>query len=224
MTDELPELEPLEPISASQDAAGMAMANTGPVAHPGLSAPAYNLGADKEYYRFLFAGVVITVGSLMPYGPEWDMAGYKTLSGSLALIVGIGMIWTWWGAISTNRFRGSNLKWVAFALLPLIINLFGFMSAFQQPAVVAMREQGVDLPADWSEFFSAFFQFKDQAKQAPADNLVRALGAGKFVVFLGAVWAEIAFFLAVFGGAKTARAQKAARVANAAANKAARKR
>ncbi len=44
-----------------------------------------------------------------------------------------------------------------------------------------------------------------------ADNFVRWLGAGKIVTFLGAVWAEFSMLLAVFGGAKAAKAQKAAR-------------
>ncbi|MFO1052420.1 MAG: hypothetical protein U1F36_09415 [Planctomycetota bacterium] len=220
MTDELPELEPLDtPATAPAMEAAAAGQPAQKPSSPGLPAPAYSVGADKEYYRFLFAGVVITVGSLMPYGPEWDMAGYKTLSGAIALIVGIGLIWTWWGAISINRFRGANLKWVAYAFLPLMITLFGFMRAFESPAYVAFKSMGKQLPADWMEFIKAFFALKDAPSQEMADNFVRATGSGKFVVFLGAVWAEISMLFALFGGAKTARAQKAAKVAAAASKR-----
>lgn len=225
MTDELPELEPLE--AAAPAAALAANAPTPPMAPPvppGLPAPAYNPAADKEYYRFLFGGVVITIGCLMPFGPEWDMAGYKTLSGALCLVVGIGLIWSWWGAISTNRFRGANLKWVAFALVPLILMVFGMMRAFEAPAVKAFFTAGKPMPQSWSEFLSAFFSLKDGLAQEKADNFVRALGGGKIVILLGALWTEFAFLLGIFGGAKTARAQKAAKLATAAANKQARRR
>lgn len=218
MTDSLPELEPMDDARAATTTQAGPTPPSPPSYPPGLAAPAYNLGADKEYFRFLFAGVVITVGAFMPYGPDWDMAGYKTLSGALALLVGVGMIWSWWGAISLNRFRGANLKWVAFALAPLVLTLFGLMSAFDSPAVKDFVTQGKSMPGSWGEFFSAFFDLKSPESQLKADNFVRALGAGKFVVLLGALYAEFAFLLAVFGGAKTASKQAAAAKAARAAN------
>ncbi|MCC6781821.1 MAG: hypothetical protein IT457_03175 [Planctomycetes bacterium] len=230
MTDQLPELEPMDDAQGAtlnQDAGAMGAAAGAPVSPmlpPGLAAPAYNLNADKEYYRFLFSGVVMTIGCLMPFGPEWDMAGYKTLSGALCLVVGIGMIWSWWGAISVNRFRGANLKWVAFSLAPLLIMLFGMMRAFELPAVVDFGKAGKPMPSGWGEFFSSFFAFNDAPSQEKADNFVRAFGSGKFVVFLGAFFAEFSMLLGVFGGAKTARKQAAAAKAARAASSAARKR
>lgn len=220
MTDELQELEPLEEPAQEPGAAPAATpgdppgAPVAPPVHPGLAAPAYNPAADKQYFRFLFAGVVMFLGCLMPFGPEWDMAGYKTLGGAFAFFVAIGMIWSWWGAISTNRFRGANLKWVGLALFPLIFGIVNLMGAFEAPAVKDYIAQG-KVPAEWGwgDFFSAFFSFKDPVAQANADNFVRAFGSGKIVVFIGAVLAEVFMVMAVFGGAKHAKQQKAASAA-----------
>jgi hypothetical protein len=221
MTDELQELEPLE--DPTPDAPTSAEAGPGaPTLVAGaagcLAAPAYNPAADKQYFRFLFAGVVMFIGCLMPFGPEWDMAGYKTLGGAFALWVSIGMIWSWWGAIATNRFRGANLKWVGLALLPLIFGLVNFMGAFvsseagvyMNPAVGDFVRAG-KIPATWGwgDFFSAFFDFQNPEAQNHAGNFVRAFGSGKFVLFIGAVLAEVFMVMAVFSGAKHAKAQKA---------------
>lgn len=211
MSDELQELEPLEePKEASETAGPAAAPMVVASASNGLAAPAYNPAADKQYFRFLFAGVVMFIGCLMPFGPEWDMAGYKTLGGAFALWVSIGMIWSWWGAISTNRFRGANLKWVGLALFPLIFGVVNLMGAFDAPAVQDYVRAG-KIPAEWGwgDFFSAFFDFKNRESQLAADNFVRAFGSGKIVVFLGAVLAEVFMVMAVFSGAKHAKAQKA---------------
>ena len=61
-----PELEPLpDPITAGP---GSAM----PIGLPPIF---YRHDAHREYYRFLFAGIVMTLGCLMPFGPEWEQAG-----------------------------------------------------------------------------------------------------------------------------------------------------
>ena len=61
MTEELQELEPADEPATTAD--GIAPNGDVPVvARPSggiLGAPAFNPAADKEYYRFLFAGVVL---------------------------------------------------------------------------------------------------------------------------------------------------------------------
>lgn len=231
MTEELQELEPLEePTNAAAAEAaepGMVHAPAPAAAAAGAPAPAYNPAADKQYYRFLLSGVVMLIGCLMPFGPDWEMAGYKTLGGAFAMWVAIGMIWSWWGAISTNAFRGANLKWVGLALFPLIFGLVNMMGAFAHEGDVYMNPAVGDfvkmgrIPAEWGwgDFFAAFFDFKNPAAQNQAGDFVRAFGAGKFVVFIGAVLAEVFMLTAIFSGAKHAKAQKAAAVSKAAARR-----
>ena len=77
-TPELPELEPLEEAAAPEAAP---VAPTGPVAGPmpvslpGLPAPAFGMRAQKQYYRVFFAGMVMFLVCMMPFGPQWAMAG-----------------------------------------------------------------------------------------------------------------------------------------------------
>ncbi len=154
--EELPELVPLDedqaspsldPASAGADPATAASVSpstplpgapgataVSPVgaprgAVPVLPAPAFNPGVDKEYYRFLFAGVIMLLGCMMPFGPEWEMAGYKTLGGAFCTLVSLGMVWTWWGAIGSARFGGQNLKWVGLALVVFILQLMNLLRA-----------------------------------------------------------------------------------------------
>ena len=212
-TPELRELEPLEeaPAAAEPTAASAPVPEPARVA-PGLPAPAFNPTADKEYYRFLLAGVVMFIGCMMPFGPDWSMAGYKTLSGAFFTVISVGMIWSWWGAIASGRFSGKNLKWVGLCILPILVQLMNFMSAFDAPAVRAMIDSGQPMLKDWGDFFTKFFDMSPGPREE-VDNFVRAFGAGKIVLFLGAVYAEFAMLMAVFGGVKAAKAQKAQRAA-----------
>jgi hypothetical protein len=207
MTEELQELESIEEPPPPPPEEPTAEAPR-PGA-PSLPAPAYNPAADKEYYRFLFAGLVMFIGCLMPFGPDWSMAGYKTLSGAVFTLIAIGMIWSWWGAIATGRFTGKNLKWVGLCIIPLIVELMNLIGAFDAPAVRAAIDAGDPISKSWGEFFESFF-----ARELEAQNFVRNFGAGKIVVFIGALLAEASMLLAVFGGAKAAKAQKTQRAAN----------
>lgn len=209
---------PADPTAAMPpEAAG---APRQPVA--GLPAPAFNPGVDKEYYRFLFAGLVMLIGCLMPFGPEWEMAGYKTLGGAFAMLVAIGMVWTWWCAIATARFSGKNLKWVGFTLLVFVFQLMNVLRAWDAPAVVDwVQNARIPMPLGWGEFFEAFFDFNNVEAQLKADNFVRAYGSGKIVVLVGALMAELFMVLAIFGGAKAAKLQKAAKREASAARQAA---
>lgn len=220
MTEELQELEPADEPATTAD--GIAPNGDVPVvARPSggiLGAPAFNPAADKEYYRFLFAGVVMLLGCLMPWGPEWEMAGYKTLSGAFFTLIAVGMIWSWWGAIATARFSGSNLKWVGLSMIPLIVSLFNIIGAFESPAVVDMASRGKIMPEGWGEFFGSIQKTIPIMGASDADeaalkmsNFLRAFGGGQIVLFFGALYAEFAMVLAIMGGAKAAKEQKAAR-------------
>ncbi len=237
MTDEandLPELEPLETLEILEPfeeaapagaAAGMpAMPGpTGPQA-PGLPAPAFNPSADKEYYRFMFAGVIMFVGCMMPFGPEWDMAGYKTLVGAFGLIVSIGMIWTWWAAIHTAKFSGKNLKWVGLAFIVFLLQVLSLMTAFEQPAIANWDTSIGPIAKDWAEVFSGFARPTDTELFAPSSNFFRAYGTGKIVLLIGSFLAEFYMIMAIFGGAKAAKTQKAAKVASKSGGKSGRRR
>ncbi len=228
MSDELQELEPMpdapQPEPTPPPAAAAPAGGPPPGMPPQqgqpmrsgavLGAPGFNPNADKEYYRFLMSGVVMFLGCMMPWGPEWSMAGYKTLSGALFTLIAIGMIWSWWGAIATARFSGANLKWVGLSLIPFIACLQAILTAFSSAAVTDFVDAGKAMPEGWGEFFSAMFDSLplfggDEVAGEKVSNFLRAFGGGQIVVFFGALYAEFAFFLAIMGGAKHAKKQKA---------------
>lgn len=212
-TADMPELEPMEEAAAAPEAAATAPAQR-PKGLPGLAPPAFNPTADKEYYRFFFAGVVMFLGCMMPFGPEWDMNGYKTLSGAFFTLISLGMIWSWWSAIHTARFSGSNLKWVGLALLPFLIQVLNLIGAFDEPAVRDwIADESRNMPSNWDELMSALGSINTPEGSERFGNFVRAFGAGKIVLLFGSLLAEIFMIMAVMGGAKTAKAQKAAKMA-----------
>lgn len=225
---ELDELEPLEDADAQPTAEGEQAAppsiadRTLALLSAGLAPPANNPRAEKEYYRFLFAGVVMFLGCMMPFGPEWGMSGYKTLGGALYTLISIGMIWSWWGAIHRNRFSGTNLKWVLLALIPFFMQLVDLIYAFEtQPAVRdAMAKATLAegrCAGSWGDVFGNLLgMINGTTGGHEASNFFRAFGPGKVVLFFGALLAEIAFMRAILGGAKAAKAQKKARQAGAA--------
>ena len=229
---ELEELEPLDGGSGAQAptpagaAAAAPPAATGPepaaaVQRSGLAAPAYNPRADKFYFRFFFAGLLMVLGCMMPFGPEWDMTGNKTLPGVLTLVIGLGICWSSWGAIHTNRFDPKHMKWILFAVVPLILFLMGFLNFTNEPAIKSALAAGIKLPSTIGELFSAvtgslpLVSGDEERLEAGArlDNFVRYYGSGKIVVLLGALLAELFFFKSIFGAAKVMKEQKAAAIA-----------
>ena len=224
---ELDELEPLEeadaqPTPEGEKAAPPSVADrTLALLSAGLAPPANNPNAEKEYYRFLFAGVVMFLGCMMPFGPEWGMSGYKTFGGAIYTLISIGMIWSWWGAIHRNRFSGTNLKWVLLALLPFFMQLVDLIFAFEQPAVIDAKNMATIAEGrcaqNWGDVFGNLFgMIRGTAGGHEASNFFRAFGPGKVVLFVGALLAEVAFMRAIVGGAKAAKAQKKARQAGTA--------
>lgn len=221
MTEELSELEPIQDAPAADAAAPSpaAQPNPGGMRNAGvLGAPAFNPSADREYYRFLFAGVIMFLGCMMPWGPDWTMAGYQTLSGSLFTLISVGMIWSWWSAIASGRFGGANLKWVGLSLIPFIAMLNSLINAFDAAAVKDFADAGKAMPDGWGGFFGDLVDSLpiaggDEVAGAKVSNFLRAFGAGQIVLFFGSLYAEIAFLQAVMGGAKHAKQQKAAAAA-----------
>ncbi|MBK8977435.1 MAG: hypothetical protein IPM29_16105 [Planctomycetes bacterium] len=227
MTEELPELELITAASVASAAEEPAEPSGAPAGAPtapgaahamsagmGLPCPAYNAHADKEYYRFLLAGLVMLIGSLMPWGVTGSelVPGYWTIGGAFALLISIGMVWTWWGAISTGRFTGRNLKWVFLSLLPFLLQLHTLIGSFLDPAMQQfLALKGYE--SGWKPLAMAFIKIQDVEKQAMVRDIVTMIGPGRLVFVFGALLAELFFVMAVFGGAKHAKAQKVARQA-----------
>ncbi len=241
MTEELQELEPLEELpgqDAQEDNMPPPGMPPGPGGMPammaaapptfGLPAPAYNPNIDKEYPRFLWAGVIILIGAIMPWGPGPDLAaGYYTLGGFFTLLVGLGIVRSWWGAISVGRFKGTNLGWVALSTLPLIFQVLAMISAFETPEMISWVESQrahwntlqVEGPTDWGKFFGLLFDMAP-ASQSVAREFLWQYGIGRMIVLIGCLLAELFLLMGLFGGAKTAKAQKAELQAKSAAKNA----
>ena len=121
-----PQLEELDPLEDG-DATGAPPAGAVPpgAAAPamnvrmlsGLPTPAFNPQASKEYYRFLFCGVLIVLGCLMPFGPDYAGAGYKSFMGGIHFLIGLGMIWSAWAGISVNK---PSMKWIMLGFVPAV--------------------------------------------------------------------------------------------------------
>lgn len=216
---ELASLEPLEPLDtgdvAGQGAPTASMGDDAVLAtlRAGL-APAFNPNCrDKTFYRFLFSGVIMLVGVLMPFSAELGRAGYQTMSGGFYTLLGIAMVWSWWAAIATNRPFG--LKWLLWAAVPLIatsMNMAAFDASVAQQAAVAAGWVRPDMPfsADWKAMFGDIGSAlaKNAEAAVRVEGFWRLFGPGQFFVFLGALMAEFGFFGGVIGGAKKNKADQ----------------
>jgi hypothetical protein len=201
---DLASLEPLEPLAAQPQAQQDPMA----AQRPGLPAPAFNMYCtDKMFYRFLFAGVVMFVGCMMPFSAEIGRAGYQTMSGGFFLLIAIAMIWSWWGSIANNRPTG--LKWLLASMVPLIgagYGLFTFDAVAAHEAARSLQHLNTDITFSqtWGELFSDMGSTIAKKKDAPGRvaGFWRLIGPGNVLVFLGALIAEAGFIMGVVGGAK----------------------
>ena len=225
---ELDELQPLAEQADPTPAATAPRASVPPVfAGTGCVSPAFNPAAQKEYYRFFFAGMVMLLGCLMPFGPDYAGVGYKTLGGAFYTLIAVGMLWSWWGAIATNKFSSNELKWVALATIPFVLQLLGLVKAFEAPAVaewIARHEAGQAGPIakNWGELFGALpavFTGSDADSAMTVSNFFRAYGSGRVVLFFGALLAEVFLVMALVGGVSEVNAQKKAKVAEARARR-----
>ena len=218
---ELASLEPLEPleIGAPTSAAGGGEDPLVQLTRGGL-APAYNpYCRDKTFYRFLFAGVMILVGCMMPFTADASRAGYQYMSGGFYTLIGIALVWSWWAAIAHNRPKGVN--WVAFCFVPLLAIVMNIVAFDPIAARAAAIEMGwfKDLPATMPSG-SLGEMFADiggaLAKKAEAAARVeyfwRLFGPGQLFVFLGSLLAEFALIGGIVGGAKKNSAEKKAKM------------
>jgi hypothetical protein len=229
MTDTAPQdlttLEPLEPISApaADAAAGPGTADAMLMAmRSGLPAPAYNpYCRDVSFYRFLFAGVVMFAGCMMPISADLLRSGYMTMSGGFYTLIAIAMIWSWWASIANNRPVG--LKWLLFAAAPLIgsimsLTSFDAAAAHEQALKAGWMEKNTDnwftFSASWADMFKDMGGaiMKDAAAAVRVEGFWRLLGVGNVFVFLGALMAELGFLGGIVGGAKKNKAETKAKM------------
>lgn len=218
---ELASLEPLEPLEtgASSTAAGGGDDVLVQLTRGGL-APAYNpYCRDKAFYRFLFAGVMIVLGCLMPFTADANRAGYQYMSGGFYALIGIALIWSWWGAIAHNRPKG--VFWVGMCFVPLLAIVMNLVAFDPMAARTAAIEMGwlKDLPstmpsASLGEMFADIggALAKKAEPAAKVEYFWRLFGPGQIFVFLGALLAEFAFIGGIVGGAKKNSAEKKAKM------------
>jgi hypothetical protein len=230
----IPELQDLEPLDAGAPAPGAPAQATVEEAtlqalRSGLPPPAFNLRCtDKTYYRFLLCGLLIMIGCLMPFSADLQQVGWKTMSGAIFLVIGLGMVWTWWGAIHNNRSTAASLKWLLLCFLPFAAQVMNLMN-YDAAAALATAKAAGHLPGDaavasWQTLFNDMFTALGKSAEAPpaamrVENFFRCFGTGKIFVFLGATFAELFFILGIVGGAKQNKQMKMARMAQAAERK-----
>lgn len=233
MTDPAPSdlasLEPLEPLDGgAADAGGGVAANdaTLQVLRAGLPAPGINpYCRDKSFYRFLWSGVILLVGCLMPISADLHRAGYMTMSGGFYTLIAIGLIWSWWGSIHNNRPLG--VKWVMFAAIPLIgsiMNMAGFDAAAAHAQAVKsgwIVDGTWTYSATWKDMFADMggALAKDNEAALRVEGFWRLLGVGNVFIFLGALIAELGFVGGIVGGAKQNKAEAKAKQMAAAERK-----
>lgn len=224
---DMPELEPLEEVAAapSVDAQGAT-----PVSLPGMPAPVFGMRAPKEYYRFFFAGLLIVLGCLMPWGPQMDLVGWKTVSGGVCMIIGLMICWTSWVAIAHSRFGLNNMTWLILAVIPLIGQILNLVNAFELPAVKAYITSALQGPNaeyvidSWGDLFKNLRGYiKKDVRGDEIANFFRNYGSGKFFVLVGSVLAEVLFLMSLVTGAKRGAQQKAQKEAARSAAKSSRK-
>ncbi len=209
MTETHPEeLQELEPLHESDP--GGAPAPSG-AAEPqyqamilqrlmsGMAAPFFNLGADKAYYRFFFGGLLITLGALMPFDSDWTHLGYRSFTGALWLIIGLGVMWTMWGAISTGKVR---FRWLLLAGIPLLWSLWHLFMNPEPPDF----GPGIE---GWGDLFALI----GKRELSAFGNGLQHYGPGRLFVLLGSLYVELTFILGVFGGVQKNKQIKAGRAA-----------
>lgn len=187
----------------------------------GLPAPAHNPRADKIYFKFLLAGLLMLIGCFMPFGPDWQMAGYKTISGGLFLIIALGVCWASWGAIHANRLEPKRMKWILLAFIPFLVELMNLLNCANEPAIKDAIAANVKIPQSAGGFFESLWGcvplVNDDAMRRESgvmvDNFVRYFGTGKLFILVGALLAELFFVASIFGATKVLKQQKAAAMA-----------
>ena len=236
MTDSgnTPQLQDLEPLDDGASTAGPAAATTSDQAtlvalKAGMGPPAFNPSCrDKASYRLLMASIFMGLGCFMPFSADASLVGYKTMSGAIFMFIGLGMLWTWWGAIYNNRSSSASLKWLALTFVPFATQLMNLIAYDPQAALslaqsANLLSSGADISAGWGELFSDMGTAlgKEEASKTSAaamrvENWFRCFGTGRIMLLLGAFLAEMFFIMGLVGGAKQNKQQKVARSKQAA--------
>lgn len=207
----IPELDTLEPLA--EDAAVAPEGAPVPAMRLGLPPLFYRADAHDEYYRFLFGGLIMTLGCFMPFGADL-LPGYQTLAGAFYLVLSLCLVWSMWVAIYSGRFR---MKWIMLAMVPFLILLIDMIFVDRSAGIRTWK--GGELASGWLDAVKLGVG-GDPEGLSKAGNFVRAFGPGRVVVFIGSLLNCVSLLSAVFGGARHAKAQKAAARAAAASRRA----
>lgn len=170
--------------------------------YTGMPAPFFNVNAPKEYYRFLFGGILLVIGCLMPFDADWAHVGYKSTAGACCLLIGLGVVWSAWAAISTGMFR---MKWVLLAFLPMVWSLIHLITDGPFTSIAGSAEFG------WKQFFELWTDKNAEGRFRQMGNFLQHMGPGKIFICLGALMVEYTFIMGFFGGVKKMKEQKGQR-------------
>ncbi len=206
-----------------------------PVSLAGLPAPVFGIRAQKEYYRFFFAGLVLFVGCLMPWGPEWQMAGWQTLKGGVFTIIALGIMWSSWVAISHNKFDLSTIRWLVLAVVPLTSSVFFVLGVFESSAVLVYIEaqkakmvtESISDPIyieSWGDFFRNLKGIRTPQYADSLSEFFRYSGPGQYFVLFGSLMAELFLIKGILSGLKAGKVRKKAQTAAREAAKKAKRR
>jgi hypothetical protein len=107
------------------------------------------------------------------------------------------------------------VKWLLLCFLPLIAGLLSMM-AFDPKAALEVAARAGLLPSDapvsgsWKELFGDMGSglAKSESAALRVEHFFRLFGPGRFVVFLGALLAEVSFFGGVLAGMKKNKQDK----------------
>ena len=193
--EELDQLELLE-APGLQKTAGMPSGGSDFLAARqgrGAPAPAFNPSAPFEYSRILFGGVLVLLGSWMPFGPGAE-PGCFLLPGGICLLTGIGVVWSAWGAIHAGDFR---TRWTVLALLPLAWSMAHVVKAFEEPAVLAWLRECPRTVRSWSDFLTAIVSIRPE-RLSEASAFARAFGPGKLFIFAGSAICQLYLLMVLF--------------------------
>lgn len=196
-----PELDTLEPLS---DEPMVAATEAPAVSSTRLGLPPifYRAEAHGEYYRFLFAGLVMTLGCFMPFGADM-VPGYQTLAGAFYLVLSLCLVWSMWIAVYSGRFR---MKWIMLAVIPFLVGLIDFIWVERSYGIQTFQGE---MASGWLDAIKLGSGGTPEGVTKAA-NFVRAFGPGRIVLFVGTLLNVLFLLSAVFGGVKHGKAQKAA--------------
>ncbi len=163
----------------------------------GMSCPMFNPRSDPMYFRIFFGGLLMFIGTLIPFDADWAHRGYLTFSGSIWMIIALGVMWSMWGAVSSGALR---MKWVLFAFFPFVWGLWHLFMTTPDFGSVDIKS--------WGDVFGLL---SSQDNFPKFGNALQSFGPGKLLVFFGSLIVEFQFIMGLFGGIKKSKEIKANR-------------